>query len=615
MEISMHEVLRKGFDLINHGKEEEALAFINDFEKKEDLKPTDIHWYKVLKGTLLLHIGRLPESLKISENGYKESISQNEILYAIDFFFVKWCINLIFNRAPELWNELTNCEKLLKTVGKEPLSEFKLREAFVCYMKGYHLWWEGVIDDALNSAKRALKIYEEYNQFSFLLHTILFLVGTIYTAKGELDLALQAHNESLTHSRGSVMMYEMIDATSYSNIGLLYFQKGDPDYAIENYERSLKIWEKYTFPVANNWVGDNYNRLISVFLYKKSPDIAQEYLDRFQSYLEKRKISINIFWYRLAKAKILRSSSRIRNRAEAEKILKELIKGHDTVVKSGTRGVAEEFTIAIIELCDLYIEELQLTHDLEILDDIEPYIERLLKESERTNSYSQLAHIKLFQGQLALLQINIGDARRFISHAQHIAEEHNLQLLARAISREHDKLLEQLDKWESLEGKKSSIPERMDLASLDITMDRIQGRRAIEPPELVDEEPVLLLILGDDGVPYFNHSFVKGWDDQDLFSGFMSAFNSFSSEFFSKSIDRIKIDENIILFKPVESFMVCYVIKGQSYPALLKLTRFSDAIKWKSEIWEALNKAVKTSEVLELHNPSSLGDVVNEIFK
>jgi hypothetical protein len=61
--------------------------------------------------------------------------------------------------------------------------------------------------------------------------------------------------------------------------------------------------------------------------------------------------------------------------------------------------------------------------------------------------------------------------------------------------------------------------------------------------------------------------------------------------------------------------MVCYVIKGQSYPALLKLTRFSDAIKWKTEIWDALNIAVKTNKMLELNEPSSLGEIVTEIFK
>ncbi|MFW9875458.1 MAG: hypothetical protein ACFFG0_20315 [Candidatus Thorarchaeota archaeon] len=154
----------------------------------------------------------------------------------------------------------------------------------------------------------------------------------------------------------------------------------------------------------------------------------------------------------------------------------------------------------------------------------------------------------------------------------------------------------------------------MDLASLNFTLDRLQGVRVLDLPELFDEVPILLLIMGEDGVIYFNHSFVEGWDDQDLFSGFMSAFNTFSSEFFSKSIDRIKIDENTILFQPVESFIVCYVIKGQSYLALLKLICFSDAIKWRPEIWDALQKAVKTSEILELHKPSSLGGIVKKIF-
>jgi len=66
-------------------------------------------------------------------------------------------------------------------------------------------------------------------------------------------------------------------------------------------------------------------------------------------------------------------------------------------------------------------------------------------------------------------------------------------------------------------------------------------------------------------------------------------------KFFAKSIDRIKINENTILINPVEEFLVCYVIKGQSYPALQKLSRFSDAIKWKTEIWDTLRNSIKTS--------------------
>ncbi|KKK43594.1 MAG: hypothetical protein Lokiarch_25780 [Candidatus Lokiarchaeum sp. GC14_75] len=55
-----------------------------------------------------------------------------------------------------------------------------------------------------------------------------------------------------------------------------------------------------------------------------------------------------------------------------------------------------------------------------------------------------------------------------------------------------------------------------------------------------------------------------------------------------------------ILINPVEPFLTCYVIKGQSYPALQKLTRFTEVIRENPEIWQALNKSVNTSEMLEL---------------
>lgn len=94
----------------------------------------------------------------------------------------------------------------------------------------------------------------------------------------------------------------------------------------------------------------------------------------------------------------------------------------------------------------------------------------------------------------------------------------------------------------------------------------------------------------------------------------MSAFNMFTGEIFSKSIDRVKVGDNTILINPIEPFLACYVILGQSYPAQQKLTRFSEAVKASPEIWEALNRAAKTSEMLELDNPPSLGSTVNEIF-
>jgi hypothetical protein len=174
--------------------------------------------------------------------------------------------------------------------------------------------------------------------------------------------------------------------------------------------------------------------------------------------------------------------------------------------------------------------------------------------------------------------------------------------------------LKKLSEWKNLKEQKAPASERLKLASVDGVIERLQGTRLIEPPELVDEEPIVLLIIDKSGISYFNHSFREDWDFEWLFSSFMSAFDTFSSEVFSDSIDRIIIGENLILINPVESFLICYVIKGQSYLGLQKLNRFSKAIKENSEIWESLTKAVQTGEVLELDNPKSLGDIVNEIF-
>jgi hypothetical protein len=120
--------------------------------------------------------------------------------------------------------------------------------------------------------------------------------------------------------------------------------------------------------------------------------------------------------------------------------------------------------------------------------------------------------------------------------------------------------------------------------------------------------------MDDSGATYFNHTFMTNWDHSDLFGLFMSALNNISDEIFSKSIDRIRIDENTILVQPVEPFLACYVIRGQSYPALQKLTRFTEAIRQNSEIWEALNKSTKTSEIVELSKSPALKTVIDEIF-
>jgi tetratricopeptide (TPR) repeat protein len=440
----------------------------------------------------------------------------------------------------------------------------------------------------------------------------------LYEAIGEINLAIEYGEKALSLipdlENFAVMTRK---ALVYSGLGISYFRKGDLDRAVERNIQSLEFYKKTK---GRGGIGPTYTNIITILLAKNDLNQARNYLGQFKEYIEyldslinENELSgffppfINLF-YQCANALILKTSDRMRDRVEAENILKKIVKE----VKPNENPYAIETVLT--NLCELYFEEFRFSHNMEILDEIQPLIKQLQSLPQTPRSFSSLANLKLLQAKLALLQVSMVEARKLLTEAQKIADEHGLRLLANAISREHDVLLEELKLWESFKKTQASVEERLKLASLDSVMERLQGRSAIEAPEMSNEEPILLLIMDKSGVSYFNYSFISDWDFEDLFSSFMSAFNDFSGEIFSRSIDRIKIGENTILINPIEPFLVCYVIKGQSYPAQQKLTRFSDSIKTTSEIWEALNKAKNTGEVLQLNDPPSLGNVVNEIF-
>jgi hypothetical protein len=268
----------------------------------------------------------------------------------------------------------------------------------------------------------------------------------------------------------------------------------------------------------------------------------------------------------------------------------------------------------LIYLCEFYIEELNLFEDLDILEELNPLIERLYKISEEQRMYRGLAEAKLLQAKVALIRLDFEEAQRLLTQAQRVAELYGIVYLAQKISSEHDNYLEKLGEWKSLRERDAPISERLRLASVEGVIERLQGRRAIKSPEMIEEDPIVLLIIDKSGISYFNYQFIENWDFEWLFSSFMSAFNTFSSEVFSESIDRIKIGDNLILINPIESFLICYVIKGQSYSGLQKLNRFSEAIKNDTEIWETLSRAIQTGEELELDKLPSLGAIVSEVF-
>jgi tetratricopeptide (TPR) repeat protein len=480
--------------------------------------------------------------------------------------------------------------------------EDPIGSAWILSVLGRVSFNKGDLNNALAYCKKSLStksisVILKYSNYGTL--------GDVYYMKGELDRAIRYYRRvsSFAEKRnnyGGMLNLKMI-------IGQIYVAKGEYKLAIEILESGLKLAKEVNliFPIINSLLG-----LMLVYYQMDLRDKLKDHLDQLKEYVEKRDTELigtqmGLNGYRLGRALLLKKSGRSHNRAEAEKLLKQ-------VVQEAPNPLIQQK--AISELCEFYLEELHLFNEPEVLEEINPLIEQLLKYAKGQNLYGSLAEARLLQAKLALIRMDFEDAQQLLTQAQRIAELYGLNYLAQRISSEHDNYLEKISEWNNLKEKDAPISERLKLASVDSVIERLQGKSAVKPPELVDEEPIVLLIMDKSGISYFNYTFIEDWDSDWLFSSFMSAFDTFSSALFSESIDRIRIGENIILVNPIESFLVCYVIKGQSYLGLQKLNRFSEAIKNNREIWERLSIAVQTGEELDLNNPASLRDVMNEIF-
>jgi hypothetical protein len=245
---------------------------------------------------------------------------------------------------------------------------------------------------------------------------------------------------------------------------------------------------------------------------------------------------------------------------------------------------------------------LQISNETEILVEVPPLITRLEEYAEKMQSFLLLAEVNIFKAKLELINLEFDEAQRFLTKAQQIAQKYTLSRLEKKISMEHDQLLEELDIWKELKEGNAPISERLNHVSFEGDLNLMMRKKEIEQVEILPEEPQLLSIISNGGVSLFTHFFSKEWD------------NMFSNQFFSKTLDRVKIGDNTIIMVPFEDKFLCYVIKGQTYPAQQKFYKFSEGIKNSKEILDAKKISFSTGAMLNEENTPDLGELVNTIF-
>ncbi|MFX1490292.1 MAG: tetratricopeptide repeat protein [Promethearchaeota archaeon] len=435
---------------------------------------------------------------------------------------------------------------------------------------------------------------------------ILHNLGHMYAIKGELY-------QSLEYFKNGVKAAEEANAPGWhvacmSYVGAVYSYMTEYDKAEKHLNKAIDLAENYKIEIVK---GLPLFIFISMYYQSKTPELAQEYFKHLKQLDEKYENS-NVFpalrkQYLLAKGLILKESDRKEDHIEAEKLIKEVIKEEVPLI-----GLE---LYAMYYMCDLLIKKLEDSNDLQVINEIYPVISKLLNIAEKTQSNMLLCEVKVFQAKIEIIQKNFEEGKLLLTQAQQVAEINNVIFLAQEISNDHDRLLQQQEKWEQLSKANAPIAERIRLASFDGILERIQGKRSEKTPEIVPEKPMFLLIITESGIPLLSYSFSKELSfEDDIISSFISAFNTFSGELFSKGLDRARFGDYIILIESVDSYSICYLFKGQSYPAKQKLTAFLEEIQNNPTIWKTLENFHKTSQVAEIQDVPQIENLIKDIF-
>lgn len=621
----------------------EALKILENIKKQEDFSPEDLLKLLVIKGNILFDLERIDEGLINAERIYNSAQNLGK---------VKNTIRALLDRSFYLRNlgKLENAVKLTTEAEKlfDDLSDLshegrlKLNSALLSEKTWISLE-KSNLEQSLEFSKKSLKMRKDLNDKKLIARSLIDIAG-VYSTMGNLDLVLEHGkkvldiedvnipskmwalryigntyrkkgelSKGLEYLKQGLNLAKEIDSSVYiadvvMRIGMIYRMQGDLENAKKCLERSFQVSEKVG---VKNETSGILLYLIMIYLDMGSLDRAQKCLHNLKQFSEEHQ---NIWAqddYRIAKALTLKSTKGKLEKEEAKNLLKLVIykkSAHHTNIN-----------FALVILCELLIDDLIDTDDFGIefgiLDEIDDLIIKLVKIAEEQGSFRWLAETNLLKSKISLIRMDLGEARRFLTQAQRIADEHDLQNIARKISREHDKLLDQLKLWNDFKNKRTNAAERIKLASLDETMEHISGKRELDTPKSEIERPILLTIMTNGGLSIFTKFFSKNSElNDDLLSGFLNAINSLGTEIFSESIDRIAFKEHKILFKIVEPLMLCYIINGQSYPAQKKLEFFSNSVRNTNGIWESLNSAVTTCGVVTIDDNQLLKDLIKEIF-
>ncbi|MCK4895410.1 MAG: tetratricopeptide repeat protein [Candidatus Heimdallarchaeota archaeon] len=629
--------------LISEGKYENALKDLKNIEKKGELEEKKQINCQILKSEIYNKTGKYEKALSFAEEALEKCKDPDDCLAILDATNETAYSYWRLGKLEEASKVLDRSEPIVQKLKNKKINAVLYREARIYRIKGVIHHTGGNLNEAERHYRKSLSLWEQIGDKQEI-SSVLNNLGVLNRTKGELHKALGYYQKSLFLYKEFGNIDDI--ATSLNNIGNIFRYQGELDEALNYYKQSLDSWEEIGnsqfVSLAFYNIGEVYQQkgkfdtairyfkqslslredignkqdiamtlfyLISASLDSNNTKSAQRYLDRLRFVESSENNSFIKQLRKIGEASLLKTSPRMKHRVEAQellqKVLEEEIVDHSLTV------------IALIGLSELLLDELKISGDQEVFTLLQAMVSSLFDIAKHQDSHNLLVKTYWLQSQMALIDLDLEKARELLSKAQEIAERKGLRKLAISISSDHDSLLNQLSDWENLINKKAGLKERLEFAQLGGLVVKLIKNGNVAATEIINEEPILLIILSENGTPLYTKNYVEGSQfDGVLIGGFLAAIIKFSQETFASegSIERIKHQEYTLLVKAKKPFLFSYVIKGQTYSAMQKLEALTRIIGTSTSIWDDLQRAIKTSKTISAGSKNMIDELAKMVF-
>ncbi len=307
--------------------------------------------------------------------------------------------------------------------------------------------FEGNIDRAIELRQQAVTMFTKIGSKHRIYQHKTNLARCLLVA-GQYNHALRICQDILENY--SDFTNELLNRLIFFIMGKIYQIQGEYYLSLDYFRKSLDLGKKISG--IGFFVIQSLFHVIQLLVEKNQEEMSYQYLEELEEITEKYPSKLNSKYYQAAKAIILKASSRPKNWMQALIVLEEVVKE----IWEGKIIDQELIIVALINLCELLMNEFSISGEKEVLDELEKHTDKLEEIANKQKSLSYILRLEVKNIRLhtiwlktiySLADVDLKKAKALIEEARDMADEEGLVQLAEKINRQQSKFYSQLLRW------------------------------------------------------------------------------------------------------------------------------------------------------------------------